>query len=152
MLQPAPAVGLDAFFTDHMQRADAELDRLFKAKLRPKQVASIRTLWDALSGPFGSASPRVLSSAGRNSITDEASAAADGSPLILQVPTGEGKSFIIAVLASLLACAQKKMPSCKDILYVDVITSSQILAKRDALMWAPFFEALGVECGYLDLG
>ena len=52
---------------------------------------------------------------------------------LLEVMTGEGKSTVIAMLAAVLAIQGKK---------VDIITSSPILACRDAEEWEPFFYLL----------
>lgn len=49
---------------------------------------------------------------------------------LLEVLTGEGKSCIIAMFAAALGMQGKK---------VDIITSSPVLAKRDALSWAKFY-------------
>ena len=53
---------------------------------------------------------------------------------LLEVSTGEGKSCIIAMLAAALALQGKK---------VDIVTSSPVLAKRDASKWAKFYEIFG---------
>ena len=50
---------------------------------------------------------------------------------LLEVLTGEGKSCIIAMFAAALAMQGRK---------VDVVTSSPVLAKRDAANWAKFYE------------
>ena len=49
---------------------------------------------------------------------------------LLEVLTGEGKSCIIAMFAAALCLQGKK---------VDIITSSAVLAKRDALCWKKFY-------------
>ena len=51
--------------------------------------------------------------------------------LLLEVLTGEGKSSIIAMFAAALAMTGKK---------VDIITSSPVLARRDAKIWIEFFK------------
>ena len=50
---------------------------------------------------------------------------------LLEVLTGEGKSCIIAMFAAALGMQGKK---------VDIVTSSPVLARRDAKKWAAFFE------------
>ena len=55
--------------------------------------------------------------------------------LLLEVMTGEGKSLVVVLYAIILA-HQKK--------HVDVVTSSPILAVRDAQEWKEFFEYFGV--------
>ena len=55
---------------------------------------------------------------------------------LLEVMTGEGKSLIITMFAAALALQGKK---------VDVVTSSALLAQRDAKDWRPFFEKLGLK-------
>ncbi|KAF0553046.1 DEAD/DEAH box helicase family protein [Gigaspora margarita] len=57
---------------------------------------------------------------------------------LLQVSTGEGKSTICAMLASI------KVLQGED---VDIITSSPILATRDAEERESFYEILGISCG-----
>ncbi|CAG8543978.1 12521_t:CDS:2 [Cetraspora pellucida] len=57
---------------------------------------------------------------------------------LLQVSTGEGKSTICAMLASIKALQGE---------YVDIITSSPILAMRDAEERESFYEILGISCG-----
>ncbi|KAF0512881.1 secA DEAD-like domain protein [Gigaspora margarita] len=57
---------------------------------------------------------------------------------LLQVSTGEGKSTICAMLASI------KVLQGED---VDIITSSPILAMRDAEERESFYEILGISCG-----
>ncbi|CAG8617162.1 6790_t:CDS:2, partial [Dentiscutata heterogama] len=56
----------------------------------------------------------------------------------LQVSTGEGKSTICAMLASIKALQGEN---------VDIITSSSVLAKRDADERKSFYETLGISCG-----
>ncbi|CAG8560584.1 14360_t:CDS:2 [Racocetra fulgida] len=57
---------------------------------------------------------------------------------LLQISTGEGKSTICAMLASIKALQGEN---------VDIITSSPILAKRDADERKSFYETLGINCG-----
>lgn len=54
-----------------------------------------------------------------------------GKKRVLEVLTGEGKSCIIAMFAAALGMQGKK---------VDIVTSSPVLAKRDAANWAKFYE------------
>ena len=63
---------------------------------------------------------------------------ADKKGLMLQVSTGEGKSNIIALLATVWSLAERF--SCGNKPFIGVITSNRILAKRDAEEWEPFFE------------
>ncbi|CAG8762971.1 17860_t:CDS:2, partial [Dentiscutata erythropus] len=60
-----------------------------------------------------------------------------GQGKLLQVSTGEGKSTICAMLASIKALQGE---------YVDIMTSSPILAKRDADERKSFYEILGIDC------
>jgi superfamily II DNA/RNA helicase len=61
---------------------------------------------------------------------------------LLQVKTGEGKSLITAMLAATQVLLNKKP--------VDVITSSSVLAKRDANTEGQrdFYNMLGISCGH----
>ena len=54
---------------------------------------------------------------------------------LLEVITGEGKSCVIAMFAAALACQGKK---------VDIVTSSPILAQRDAQEWSKFYQKFGL--------
>ena len=54
---------------------------------------------------------------------------------LLEVLTGEGKSCIIAMYAAALALQGKK---------VDIVTSSPVLAKRDASNWTRFYHLFGL--------
>ena len=54
---------------------------------------------------------------------------------LLEVLTGEGKSCIIAMFAAALGMQGKK---------VDIITSSPVLARRDAKIWTKFFDIFGL--------
>ena len=54
---------------------------------------------------------------------------------IAQIKTGEGKSTIIAMLAAFMAAQGY---------FVDMVTSSGYLAKRDCKKYEPFFKALGL--------
>lgn len=56
---------------------------------------------------------------------------------LLQVATGEGKSTIVSVLAIINALKGKK---------VDIITSSPVLAERDAKEKAKLYEMFGLNC------
>ena len=56
---------------------------------------------------------------------------------LLQVGAGEGKSCIIAMVAATYAMMGR---------YVDVITSSSVLAKRDSDDWKVFYGLLGISC------
>ena len=55
---------------------------------------------------------------------------------LLEVLTGEGKSCIVAMFAAVLGIQGK---------HVDIITSSPILACRDAEEWADFYEIFGLK-------
>lgn len=54
---------------------------------------------------------------------------------LLEIGTGEGKSCILAMFATILAIRGTK---------VDVVTSSPVLAQRDQEEWKKFFEMFGV--------
>ncbi|MFN4897139.1 MAG: hypothetical protein ACK5GN_03520 [Pseudomonadota bacterium] len=54
-----------------------------------------------------------------------------------QIKTGEGKSLLFAMLAGYQAILEQK---------VDVITSNDYLAERDARRFRPFFSDLGLSC------
>ena len=56
---------------------------------------------------------------------------------LAQINTGEGKSTIISVLASVFALKGEK---------VDIITSSPVLARRDAEEKYGFYKILGLKC------
>ena len=56
---------------------------------------------------------------------------------LLQVGAGEGKSCIIAIVAATYAMMGR---------FVDVITSSSVLAKRDSDDWKVFYSLLGISC------
>lgn len=60
------------------------------------------------------------------------------SSYLLQVRTGEGKSCIVAMFAAYRALKGEK---------VDIISSSPVLAERDAEEWKSFYEALGLRVG-----
>lgn len=62
----------------------------------------------------------------------------DSSQLI-QVGTGEGKSCIVAMFAAYHAMIGES---------VDIISSSPVLAKRDAKEWLPFYKKLGITVDY----
>ena len=55
--------------------------------------------------------------------------------LLMQVATGEGKSLIVSMLA-VIKCLQGHT--------VDIVTSSPILAKRDAIEMTPFYEMFDI--------
>ena len=55
--------------------------------------------------------------------------------LLMQVATGEGKSLIVSMLA-VIKCLQGHT--------VDIVTSSPILAKRDAIEMKPFYEMFDI--------
>ena len=55
---------------------------------------------------------------------------------LLEVCTGEGKSCVIAMVAATFALQGKQ---------VDIITSSPVLAKRDADDWKPFYREFALE-------
>ena len=59
--------------------------------------------------------------------------------LIEEIKTGEGKSIIIAFLATLKALEGKN---------VDIITSSPVLAQRDSQIYQKFYEYFGLSCDY----
>lgn len=59
-----------------------------------------------------------------------------------QVRTGEGKTLITGMLAAGLRLKNDQL--------VDVVTSSGVLAERDAKKMKPFFEKLGLSCSYID--
>ncbi|WP_213156137.1 helicase-related protein [Neochlamydia sp. AcF65] len=59
---------------------------------------------------------------------------------IAQIKTGEGKSTIIALLA--FVCVMQAKP-------VDIISSSQYLAKRDCRKYTKFFKAFGIKSSHL---
>ncbi|KAL0194972.1 hypothetical protein M9458_008544, partial [Cirrhinus mrigala] len=54
---------------------------------------------------------------------------------LLEIGTGEGKSCILAMFATILAIRGTK---------VDIVTSSPVLARRDQEEWEKFFEMFGV--------
>ncbi|XP_042566329.1 protein translocase subunit SecA-like [Clupea harengus] len=60
------------------------------------------------------------------------------SSYLLQVGTGEGKSCIVAMFAAYRALQRQK---------VDIISSSPVLAERDAEAWRLFYRELGLEVG-----
>jgi len=61
----------------------------------------------------------------------------EGKGIFLQVATGEGKSTIVSVLAIIHALQGKK---------VDIITSSSVLAQRDAKEKAKLYKMFGLSC------
>lgn len=65
-------------------------------------------------------------------------ALSDSSQLI-QVGTGEGKSCIVAMFAAYLALNGQN---------VDIISSSPVLAERDAKEWHSFYEKLGITANF----
>ena len=60
---------------------------------------------------------------------------------IAEVKTGEGKSFVIAVLALVLSKYGHK---------VDVVTSTEELAKRDNENQRKYYELFGIRSGVLE--
>ena len=60
--------------------------------------------------------------------------------LIQQINTGEGKSIIIAFLATYIAIKKKKN--------IDILTSSPVLAKRDALLFKDFYNEFNLKVDY----
>ena len=58
---------------------------------------------------------------------------------LLQISTGEGKSTTTAMFAAFQALRSKN---------VDVITSSSVLAKRDAKEWCSFYDILGLSSAH----
>lgn len=55
---------------------------------------------------------------------------------LVQVLTGEGKSCIVAMFAAYQAMIEKKPP--------DIISSSPVLAERDAKEWSAFYKELNI--------
>ncbi|XP_057177216.1 protein translocase subunit SecA isoform X2 [Triplophysa rosa] len=55
---------------------------------------------------------------------------------LVQVLTGEGKSCIVAMFAAYQVMIEKKNP--------DIISSSPVLAERDAEEWSPFYKELDI--------
>ena len=62
--------------------------------------------------------------------------------LIQQINTGEGKSLIISFLAVYIAKKKKKK--------VDILTSSPVLAKRDAIYFSNFYNECGLSVDYTE--
>ena len=62
------------------------------------------------------------------------------SGLIQQINTGEGKSCIISFLAVYIALKENKN--------IDILTSSKILAKRDALLFKNFYKSFNLTVDY----
>jgi preprotein translocase subunit SecA len=62
---------------------------------------------------------------------------AEDKGLLAQISTGEGKSMIVAMPATLNALIGKK---------VDIVTSNGVLATRDARHFGPFFDLFGLSC------
>jgi hypothetical protein len=60
--------------------------------------------------------------------------------LIQQINTGEGKSLIISFLAVYISLKENKK--------VDILTSSSILAERDALFYKKFYESFNLNVSY----
>ena len=61
---------------------------------------------------------------------------------LLEVMTGEGKSTIIAMFAAVLGMKGRQ---------VDIVTSSPILASRDAEEWQEFYNLFGLSCTHNHL-
>lgn len=59
---------------------------------------------------------------------------------IAQIKTGEGKSMLIAMLATYMGCQGS---------FVDVVTSAGYLAIRDERHYAPFYKAMGLTSGHI---
>ena len=59
----------------------------------------------------------------------------DNSGQLIEMNTGEGKSCVVSMFAAMLACQGN---------YVDIITSSPILAVRDAKEWNEFYATFGL--------
>jgi len=55
---------------------------------------------------------------------------------LAQVLTGEGKSLVIAMLVAILKITKDSR--------ADIVTSSEVLAKRDANKWASFYKLLNI--------
>ena len=62
---------------------------------------------------------------------------------LAQISTGEGKSLIVACLAIIKVLAKGSQGG-----QVDIVTSSTVLAKRDAEEQAPFYRQLGVSVSH----
>ncbi|RMZ99516.1 DEAD DEAH box helicase family [Brachionus plicatilis] len=60
---------------------------------------------------------------------------------LLQIKTGEGKSLVVAMIAAYFSLNNK---------LVDIVTSSSVLAKRDALNFKNFYEILDLKADYND--
>ncbi|CAF4866157.1 unnamed protein product, partial [Rotaria sp. Silwood1] len=60
---------------------------------------------------------------------------------LAQIRTGEGKSIIVAMLAVYLSLESSKK-------YVDIITTSEILAQRDAQEFASFYQMFNLTVGH----
>lgn len=71
-------------------------------------------------------------------LLDKASAGTSGR--IAQIRTGEGKTLTVAIAVAFLALCGRT---------VDIVTSSQYLAERDAVKLRPFFELLGAPCSHI---
>lgn len=59
---------------------------------------------------------------------------------LVEMATGEGKTYAIALAAAVAAAAGTP---------VHVVTANDYLAERDALALQPFFSALGLACGFV---
>jgi preprotein translocase subunit SecA len=66
---------------------------------------------------------------------------------LLQVATGEGKSIIVSILAILSAIEQKIK---NESIYVNIITSSPVLAERDAKRNKILYEMFNLTCSYIS--
>ena len=67
--------------------------------------------------------------------------------LLLQVSTGEGKSAIITILATVWSLHSCILNGSKP--FIGVITCNALLAKRDAEEWKEFYEIFGLSVDHL---
>ena len=61
---------------------------------------------------------------------------ANAQKIILQIKTGEGKSITISCIAAILRFRKKA---------VDIVTTNEILAKRDVEEMKKFYNMLGID-------
>ncbi|XP_053544655.1 uncharacterized protein LOC128635615 [Bombina bombina] len=64
----------------------------------------------------------------------------DSESCLLEIATGEGKSSLVAMFALILAIRGKT---------VDIVTSNQVLARRDQEEWTKLFEMFDVTCSVI---